>query len=91
MNATAPFIDVDGHIAEPQDLWQTYIEPQYRDRTLQILKDSDGLEYLSIDGMASWFGRGGTLGALCAIGQDVTRKARAASPAARPSSVARQV
>ena len=63
---------MDGHIAEPQTLWQDYIEPKYRDRTLQILEDDQGLEYLSIDGVASWFGRGGTLGALCAIGQDVT-------------------
>ena len=72
MNTATPFIDVDGHIAEPQTLWQDYIEPKYRDRTLQILEDDEGLEYLSIDGVASWFGRGGTLGALCAIGQDVT-------------------
>ena len=72
MQTSTPFIDVDGHIAEPQTLWQDYIEPKYRDRTLQILEDDQGLEYLSIDGVASWFGRGGTLGALCAIGQDVT-------------------
>lgn len=72
MTQSVPFIDVDGHIAEPQNLWQDYIEPQYRDRTLQILEDDAGLEYLDIDGVMSCFGRGGTLGALCAIGQDVT-------------------
>ncbi len=72
MSVSTPFIDVDGHIAEPQDLWRDYVESKYRDRTLQILEDDDGLEYLSIDGVASWFGHGGTLGALCAIGQDVT-------------------
>ena len=72
MTAPTPFIDVDGHIAEPPSLWQDYIEPNYRDRTLRILEDEGGLEFLSIDGTASWFGRGGTLGALCAIGQDAT-------------------
>ena len=71
MSATTPYIDVDGHILEPGDLWLNYIEPKYRDRTLKILEDDDGLEYLSVDGKPSWFAQGGTLGALGAIGQDV--------------------
>jgi hypothetical protein len=29
----ADAIDADGHIFEPPDLWEKYIEPQYRDRT----------------------------------------------------------
>ena len=34
-------------------------------------RDEDGLEYLNVDGKKSYFGRGGSLGALGAIGQDV--------------------
>ena len=25
-------VDADGHILEPVDLWERYLEPQYRDR-----------------------------------------------------------
>ena len=70
MSTAARYIDVDGHILEPSDLWVEYIEPKYRDRTLKILEDDKGLEYLSIDGKPSWFAQGGTLAALGAIGQD---------------------
>lgn len=65
------YIDVDGHILEPHGCWVDYIEPPYRDRALKILEDENGLEYLSVDGKPSTFARGGTLGAMGAIGQDV--------------------
>ena len=68
---TTPYIDVDGQILEPHGLWEDYVGPLYRDRTLKILEDEDGLEYLSVDGEPSGFARGGTPGALGAIGQDV--------------------
>jgi len=29
-------VDGDGHVIEPADLWLRYIEPEYRDRALQI-------------------------------------------------------
>jgi hypothetical protein len=38
-------IDCDGHILEPPDLWETYLEPRYRDRAIRIRTGSDGLEY----------------------------------------------
>jgi hypothetical protein len=28
-------VDADGHILEPPDLWETYIDPQFRDRALR--------------------------------------------------------
>ena len=37
-------VDADGHILEPPDLWETYIDPQYRDRALRIRVDENGLE-----------------------------------------------
>lgn len=29
-------IDCDGHIFEPLDLWQNYLEPQYQERGLRL-------------------------------------------------------
>ena len=46
-------IDADGHILEPPDMWERYLEPAWRDRALRIRKDDAGLEYLEIDGRES--------------------------------------
>ena len=43
-------IDADGHILEPPDLWEKYIEPQYRDRTIRLRANHEGLEVLEIAG-----------------------------------------
>jgi predicted TIM-barrel fold metal-dependent hydrolase len=60
-------VDADGHILEPADLWETYLEPKYRDRALRIVLDEDGLEELEINGARSRMSRRGfpsTLGAM---------------------------
>ena len=36
-------IDADGHILEPPDLWDRYLEPRWRDRPLGVRKGPDGL------------------------------------------------
>ena len=46
-------VDADGHILEPSDLWETYLEPRYRDRALRIVKDENGLDVLEIVGKPS--------------------------------------
>jgi predicted TIM-barrel fold metal-dependent hydrolase len=46
-------IDADGHILEPPDLWEEYLEPQFRDRALRIVRDPEGLEELEIGGRRS--------------------------------------
>ena len=61
-------VDADGHIMEPPDLWENYLEPEYRDRAIRLRKDENGLEYLEIDGKKSKALQGGTLGTLGAIG-----------------------
>src|ERR1700688_4366623 len=43
-------IDADGHILEPPDTWERYIDPEFRDRAIRIRKDRDGLEVLEIGG-----------------------------------------
>ncbi|MEL6984821.1 MAG: amidohydrolase family protein, partial [Actinomycetota bacterium] len=60
-------VDADGHILEPPDLWETYIDPAFRDRALRIRVDENGLEELEIDGRRSTMSRRGfpsTLGAM---------------------------
>lgn len=41
-------VDCDSHIMEPADLWQTYLEPKFRDRAIRIETDDDGIEELII-------------------------------------------
>src|SRR3954469_14096894 len=43
-------VDADGHILEPLDLWDKYIEPKFRDRAPRIVKDNEsGKERLVIE------------------------------------------
>ncbi len=46
-------VDADGHVLEPPDLWERYLEPRYRSRAMTIRKDEQGQEYLEIDGKPS--------------------------------------
>jgi predicted TIM-barrel fold metal-dependent hydrolase len=60
-------VDADGHILEPPDLWETYLEPKYRDRALRFVRDENDLEELEIGGERSRMSRRGfpsTLGAM---------------------------
>ena len=40
------FVDIDGHILEPPDLWVENLEPEYRDRAMQFKKDEAGSRLL---------------------------------------------
>jgi predicted TIM-barrel fold metal-dependent hydrolase len=46
-------IDCDGHVLEPPDLWERYLEPKYRPRAIRIRADAQGLEYFEFDGKPS--------------------------------------
>ena len=61
-------IDADGHILEPPDLWEKDLEPKYRDRALRIRTNSDGLEYMEVDGKPMWTGYPGMPGSLGGMG-----------------------
>jgi len=52
-------VDGDGHVLEPPDLWDRYLEPGFRSRAPGIRTDHNGLEYLEIDGRSSKIVRGG--------------------------------
>src|SRR5260370_3394900 len=63
-------VDADGHILEPPDLWERYLEPKYRDRAMRVKLDQRGWEYLEVDGNVSRLVRGGVMGALGGAYQD---------------------
>ena len=71
MPAEALVIDADGHILEPPDLWEKYIEPKYRDRAMRIRKGDDGYEYLEIDRQRAKMTQPGLLGTLGGMGKNV--------------------
>jgi predicted TIM-barrel fold metal-dependent hydrolase len=55
-------IDADGHILEPLDLWDKYMDPRYRDRAPRLVIDNEtGKEKLSVEGqlLGSKQGMGG--------------------------------
>ena len=55
-------VDMDSHVMEPPDLWQNYLEPQYRDRAIRIERNADGVETLIVDDKALLTGRLAALG-----------------------------
>lgn len=66
-------IDADGHLTEPQDLWENYLEPAYRQRAIRIARNEAGLELLLIDGKRHHVFAPGTLGVLGGIGMDAAK------------------
>jgi predicted TIM-barrel fold metal-dependent hydrolase len=54
-------IDCDSHILEPVDLWETYIDPQYRDRAVRV-EIVDDTEVLYADNVPFMSGRMAGLG-----------------------------
>src|SRR6266404_8807840 len=49
-------VDSDGHVLEPADLWERYMDPKYRDICLKLLTTDDGSEYFRLEGdqVADW-------------------------------------
>ena len=60
-------IDADGHILEPLDLWENYIDPAFRDRAPRIVKGDNGKERLVIEEQAVGDGQRG-IGRIGAVG-----------------------
>ena len=50
MSRTYNIIDADGHVLEPPDFWQDYMDPAFRDRAPVLFVDTDGQERLRIEG-----------------------------------------
>ncbi len=58
-------VDADGHILEPLDLWDKYIDPEYRERRPRFVIDENGKERLGVEGKLLGNPRGiGSLGSV---------------------------
>ncbi len=61
-------VDADGHVLEPSDIWERYIDPEFRAGAVRIVKDSNGVERMEVGGRASKFMYGSRLTSLAAMG-----------------------
>jgi predicted TIM-barrel fold metal-dependent hydrolase len=66
-------VDADGHILEPPDLWENYLEEKYKPRAMRIKLDDNGQEYWEIDGKQSRRLNKGKMGFLAAMGEDMSK------------------
>ena len=55
-------VDMDSHVMEPPDLWQNYLEPQYRERAIRIERAAEGIATIMIDNDILLKGRLAALG-----------------------------
>jgi len=62
-------VDADGHILEDKDCWQNYCEAKYKDTALRIKQDSEGYEFLEIQGRPSRVSRRGSFSNVASMGQ----------------------
>ncbi len=78
MSRTYNVIDADGHILEPIDLWEKYMDPAYTDRAPRLFVDTDGKERLRVEGKVLGSQRGlgliGGIGARQGAVSDATMK-----------------
>jgi predicted TIM-barrel fold metal-dependent hydrolase len=43
-------VDADGHVLEPPDVWERYLDPAWRDRAIRVRRGTDGRDVLVVDG-----------------------------------------
>jgi len=77
-------IDADGHILEPLDLWDTYMDPTFRERRPRFVIDENGKERLSVEGKLLGNPRG--IGSLGSIGVHASKDDLACSKLLHPPS-----
>jgi predicted TIM-barrel fold metal-dependent hydrolase len=63
-------VDADGHILEPPDLWEKYLEAKYQPHSIKVVKNDKGLECLQYDGKPSQMAQPGFLAALGGMGKE---------------------
>ena len=86
MRSEALVIYADGHILEPPDLWEKYLEAKYRPNAIRLKVGDDGYEYVEVAGKPAAQTQRGQLGTLGGMGRGAgnsSRRARAPSCASR--------
>src|SRR5215475_2290483 len=76
MKSEALVVDADGHILEPPDLWEKYLEPKYRPNAIRIRVGDNGYEYLEVAGRRAGMTRPGALATLGGMGKQVDESRR---------------
>jgi predicted TIM-barrel fold metal-dependent hydrolase len=76
MTSEALVIDADGHILEPPNLWEEYLEAKYRPDAIRIRVGPDGYEYLEVAGKRAKMTQQGQLGTLGGMGKQVEESRR---------------
>ncbi len=72
-------VDADGHVLEPPDLWERYVDPEYRDRAIRVRRRQDGRDMLEIDGRPARLTTPEMLGGIGGMGMGLEELAEAAT------------
>jgi uncharacterized protein len=70
-------IDADGHVLEPPDVWERYLEPTWRARAIRVRRAPDGRDRLEIDGRPARLTTPEMLGGLGGMGRSLEELAAA--------------
>src|SRR2546428_3057178 len=70
-------IDADGHVLEPPDVWERYLEPAYRARAIRVRRGGDGRDFLELDGRPARLTTPEMLGGLGGMGKSFAALAAA--------------
>src|SRR5581483_4991189 len=70
-------VDADGHVLEPSDVWERYVEPSYRERAIRVRRGADGRDFLEIDGRPARLTTPEMLGGLGGMGKSLEELATA--------------
>ncbi len=70
-------VDADGHVLEPGNVWERYIDPAYRARAMRVRRRSDGRDFLEIDGYPARLTTSEMLGGFGGMGKSLEELATA--------------
>ena len=73
----ADVIDADGHVLEPPDLWERYVEPRWRAEAIRVRRGGDGRDVLLIEGRPARLTTPEMLGGFGGMGKPLDELARA--------------
>jgi predicted TIM-barrel fold metal-dependent hydrolase len=70
-------VDADGHVLEPPDLWERYVERRWRDRAIRMVRQPDGRDVLVVDGRPARLTTSEMLGGFGGMGKSLAELATA--------------
>ncbi len=72
-------VDADAHVLEPPDVWQRYADPPFRERAIRVRRNSDGRDYLEVEGRPAQLTTPEMLGGIGGMGLSLEQLAEAAT------------